>query len=100
MADIKYYDVILKPVVTEKSMNAMAEKKYTFLVHPEANKTMIKEAVEKMFEGAKVAKVNTINVNGKYRRQGIKGGYTPDWKKAIVTLTEDSKSIEFFDSMM
>ena len=62
MADIKYYDVILKPVITEKSMAGMGEKKYTFLVHPEANKSMIKEAVEKMFDGAKVKKVNTINV--------------------------------------
>ena len=61
MAQIKYYDVILKPVLTEKSMNAMAEKKYTFLVHPEASKGQIKEAVEKMFEGAKVSKVNTMN---------------------------------------
>ena len=61
MADIKYYDVILKPVVTEKSMNSMAEKKYTFLVHTEATKSMIKEAVEKMFEGTKVARVNTMN---------------------------------------
>ena len=65
MADIKYYDVILKPVITEKSMAGMGEKKYTFLVHPEANKTQIKEAVEKMFEGAKVAKVNTLNADGK-----------------------------------
>ena len=64
MADIKYYDVILKPVVTEKSMNAMAEKKYTFLVHPSATKNQIKEAVEKMFEGTKVAKVNTMNNDG------------------------------------
>ncbi len=62
MADIKYYDVILKPVITEKSMAGMGEKKYTFLVHTEANKSQIKEAVEKMFEGAKVKKVNTINV--------------------------------------
>ena len=100
MADIKYYDVILKPVITEKSMNAMAEKKYTFLVHPEATKSQIKEAVEKMFEGTEVAKVNTMNVNGRYKRQGLNGGYTADWKKAIVTLTEDSKTIEFFDSMM
>ena len=65
MADIKYYDVILKPVITEKSMNAMGEKKYTFLVHPEANKTQIKEAVEKMFEGTKVKAVNTMNLDGK-----------------------------------
>ena len=63
MADIKYYDVIKKPVITEKSMNAMAEKKYTFLVHPEANKSQIKEAVEKMFPGTKVAGVNTINMD-------------------------------------
>ena len=62
MADIKYYDVILKPVITEKSMAGMGEKKYTFLVHTEANKSQIKEAVEKMFEGTKVKKVNTINV--------------------------------------
>ena len=65
MANIQYYDVILKPVITEKSMNAMAEKKYTFLVHPEANKSMIKEAVERMFEGTKVASVNTMNMDRK-----------------------------------
>ena len=83
MANIQYYDVILKPVVTEKSMNAMSEKKYTFLVHTEANKTMIKEAVEKMFPGTKVAAVSTMNLDGKT-------------KKAIVMLTEDSKEIEIF----
>ena len=70
MADIKYYDVILKPVLTEKSMNAMAEKKYTFLVHPEATKAQVKEAVEKMFEGTKVKSVNTINNDGKKKRRG------------------------------
>ena len=64
MADIKYYDVILKPVITEKSMNQMAEKKYTFLVHPQATKSQVKEAVEKMFEGTKVASVNTMNCEG------------------------------------
>ena len=69
MADIKYYDVIKKPVITEKSMNAMAEKKYTFLVHPEANKSQIKEAVEKMFEGTKVKSVNTMNMDGKKKRR-------------------------------
>ena len=79
MADIKYYDVILKPVITEKSMAGMGEKKYTFLVHTEANKSMIKEAVEKMFDGAKVKRVNTM--------------------KAIVTLTEDSKDIELFTGL-
>ena len=82
MADIKYYDVILKPVITEKSMAGMGEKKYTFLVHPEANKTQIKEAVEKMFEGAKVAKVNTVNCRGVMKRMGRNEGYTPAWKKA------------------
>ena len=96
MANVQYYDVILKPVVTEKSMNAMAEKKYTFLVHPEANKTMIKEAVEKMFEGTKVAKVNTINMDGKTKRRGNVYGKTAKRKKAIVQLTEDSADIEIF----
>ena len=99
MADIKYYDVILKPVITEKSMAGMGEKKYTFLVHPEANKTQIKEAIEKMFDGVKVAKVNTINVSGHLRRYGRFEGYTASWKKAVVTLTEDSKTIEFFESL-
>ena len=96
MADIKYYDVILKPVVTEKSMNAMAEKKYTFLVNPEANKSMIKEAVEKMFEGTKVASVNTMNNDGKNKRRGMVVGKTAKTKKAIVQLTADSKDIEIF----
>ena len=96
MANIQYYDVILKPVVTEKSMSAMAEKKYTFLVHPEANKTMIKEAVEKMFEGAKVASVNTMNMDGKKKRRGMKVGKTAKTKKAIVQLTADSADIEIF----
>ena len=96
MANVQYYDVILKPVVTEKSMNAMAEKKYTFLVHPDANKTMIKEAVERMFEGTKVAKVNTINMEGKNKRRGAVVGKTAKTKKAIVQLTEDSKDIEIF----
>ena len=99
MANIKYYDVILKPVVTEKSMNAMAEKKYTFLVHPEANKSMIKEAVEKMFEGAKVASVNTMNLDGKKKRRGMTVGKTAAAKKAIVQLTEDSADIEIFSGL-
>ena len=99
MADIKYYDVILKPVVTEKSMNAMADKKYTFLVHPEANKSMIKEAVEKMFEGAKVASVNTMNNEGKNKRRGMVVGKTAKTKKAIVQLTADSKDIEIFSGL-
>ena len=99
MANIQYYDVILEPVITEKSMNAMAEKKYTFLVHPEANKTMIKEAVEKMFEGTKVASVNTMNADGKTKRRGMKFGKTAKTKKAIVQLTADSKDIEIFSGL-
>lgn len=96
MANVQYYDVILKPVITEKSMAGMGDKKYTFLVHPEANKTMIKEAVEKMFEGTKVARVNTINMDGKSKRRGMTVGKTAKTKKAIVWLTEDSKEIEIF----
>jgi large subunit ribosomal protein L23 len=96
MANIQYYDVILKPVVTEKSMNLMGNKEYTFLVHPEANKTMIKEAVEKMFEGTKVQRVNTMNIGGKKKRRGMVVGKTAKTKKAIVKLTEDSKDIEIF----
>ena len=99
MAALQYYDVILEPVLTEKSMNAMGEKKYTFFVHPEANKTQIKEAVEKMFDGAKVAKVNTLNANGKLKRRGMTYGRTAKVKKAIVQLTEDSKDIEIFQGL-
>ena len=99
MANVQYYDVILKPVITEKSMAAMGEKKYTFLVHPEANKTMIKEAVEKMFEGAKVKTVNTMNLDGKTKRRGKTFGKTAKTKKAVVTLTEDSKDIEIFEGL-
>ena len=99
MANIQYYDVILKPLVTEKSMNQMGEKKYTFLVHPEANKTMIKDAVERMFEGTKVKSVNTMNLDGKLKRRGRTFGYTAKRKKAIVTLTEDSKDIEIFEGL-
>ena len=96
MAAIQYYDVILKPVVTEKSMAGMGEKKYTFLVHPEANKSQIKEAVEKMFEGTKVESVNTMNMDGKNKRRGMVYGKTAKTKKAIVNLTADSKEIEIF----
>ena len=99
MANIQYYDVILKPVVTEKSMELMGEKKYTFLVHPEATKSQIKEAVEKMFEGTKVARVNTMNLEGKNRRRGMVVGKTAKTKKAIVQLTEDSKEIEIFEGL-
>ena len=99
MADIRYYDVILKPIVTEKSMNAMGEKKYTFMVHPEANKSQVKEAVEKMFEGTKVKSVNTMNMDGKNKRRGMVVGKTAKSKKAIVALTEDSKDIEIFEGL-
>ena len=97
MADIKYYDVILKPVITEKSMNAMTNKEYTFLVHTEATKSQIKDAVEKMFEGTKVERVNTMNLDGKKRRRGTTVGKTAKTKKAIVKLTEASKEIEIFE---
>ena len=99
MADIKYYDVLLKPVITEKSMELMSERKYTFLVHPDANKIQIREAVEKMFEGVKVAKVNTMNNRGKNKRRGYTTGRTADTKKAIVTLKQESKDIEFFEGI-
>ena len=88
MANIQYYDVILKPVVTEKSMELMGEKKYTFLVHPEATKSQVKEAVEKMFDGAKVKSVNTMQF-----------GKTAKSKKAVVQLTADSADIEIFQGL-
>ena len=99
MASIQYYDVIIRPVITEKSMSDMGENKYTFLVHPEANKTPIKEAVEKMFEGTKVKSVNTINSDGKKKRRGMVVGKTAKTKKAIVALTEESKDIEIFEGL-
>ena len=94
------HDVIIKPIITEKTMGAMPSKKYTFKVSKEAGKIEIAKAVEEVFPGTKVAKVNTMNVRGRKRRQGYNVGYTPSWKKAIVTLTEDSKEIEFFNDMM
>ncbi|MDD6451131.1 50S ribosomal protein L23 [Lachnospiraceae bacterium YH-ros2228] len=99
MANVQYYDTIIRPVVTEKSMSMMGDKKYTFLVHKDANKTMIKEAVEKMFDGVKVKSVNTINVLGKNKRRGAVTGRTAATKKAVVTLTEDSKEIEIFEGL-
>ena len=99
MADIKYYDVILKPVITEKSMAGMGDKKYTFYVHTDANKSQIKEAVEKMFDGAKVKSVSTMNLDGKNRRRGVVTGKTAKKKKAVVQLTEDSKEIEIFSGL-
>ena len=99
MADLKYYDVILKPVITEKSMNAMADKKYTFLVHPDATKSQVKEAVEKMFAGTKVASVNTMNYDGKTKRRGKTFGKKAKTKKAIVKLTAESTDIEIYEDL-
>ena len=96
MADLKYYDIILKPIVTEKSMAMMSDKKYTFSVNPDATKPQIKEAVEKMFTGTKVDSVNTINMDGKTRRRGNTSGKTSKVKKAIVQLTADSAEIDLF----
>jgi large subunit ribosomal protein L23 len=92
------HDIIIKPIVTEASMNAMADKKYTFVVNKKSNKTEIKNAVEKVF-GVKVASVNTMNMLGKNKRMGVHVGKKADWKKAIVTLTEESKTIEFFEGI-
>lgn len=92
-------DIILRPVITENSMDGIADRKYTFEVAKDANKIEIAKAVEELF-GVKVSKVNTINVDGKLRSYGRFEGYTASRKKAIVTLTEDSKAIEFFDGMM
>ena len=99
MAELKYYDVIQKPIVTEKSMSAMAEKKYTFQVHVDATKSQIKDAVEKMFEGPKVASVNTINYDGKKKRRGMVVGKTAKSKKAYVQLTAESADIELFEGL-
>ena len=92
-------EIILAPVITEESMMGVADKKYAFKVDKDATKVDIKKAVEQLF-GVKVAKVNTLNVKGHLRRYGRFEGYTSAWKKAVVTLTEDSKTIEFFDGMM
>ncbi|MGN1418636.1 MAG: 50S ribosomal protein L23 [Acutalibacteraceae bacterium] len=93
------HDIILKPIITEESMMGTALKKYTFKVAKDANKAEIAKAVEEAF-GVKVAKVNTINCRGHLRRYGRFEGYTSAWKKAIVTLTEDSDTIEFFDGLL
>ena len=92
------YDIILKPVITEQSMEAADEKKYVFMVATDANKVEIKKAVEEIF-GVKVAKVQTLRTMGKTKRMGVHVGKRADFKKAVVTLTEDSKSIEFFEGM-
>ena len=93
------YDIIKKPVLTEKSYDAMAEKKFTFEVAISANKTEIKNAIEEIFEGVKVESVNTMRILGKMKRQGRTQGRTPEVKKAIVTLKKDSKAIPFFEGM-
>ena len=93
------HDIILKPVITEESMMGTAFKKYTFKVAKDANKAEIKAAVEEVF-GVKVAKVNTLNCKGHLRRYGRYEGYTSAWKKAIVTLTEESDTIDFFDGLL
>ena len=93
-------DIIIRPIITEHSMDCLAQGKYTFKVAKSANKIEIAKAVEKLFKGVKVAKVNTISVRGKKKRMGRFEGYTPSWKKAIVTLAEGSKTIEFFDGMI
>ena len=92
-------DIIVRPIITEKSMAGLGMKKYTFEVAKSATKVDIARAVEELF-GVKVSKVNTLNVRGHFRRQGRSEGYTTAWKKAVVTLTEDSKTIEFFEGMM
>ena len=93
------YDIIKKPVLTEKSYQDMAEKKFTFQVDVRANKTEIKQALESIFEGVKVESVNTMRTIGKVKRQGRTCGRTPEVKKAIVTLKKDSKPIPFFEGM-
>ena len=95
----KAYDIIKKPVLTEKSYADMADKKFTFEVAVNANKTEIKAAIEEIFEGVKVESVNTMRILGKMKRQGRTQGRTPEVKKAIVTLKKDSKNIPFFEGM-
>ena len=92
-------DIIIKPIITEESMTGIMMKKYTFKVAKDAGKIEIKKAVEELFPGTKVEKVNTMNVHGRFRRQGLHSGYTAASKKAVVTLTKDSKEIEFFNNM-
>ena len=92
-------DIIIRPLITENSMDMIAERKYSFEVAKDATKPEIARAVETMFEGTKVAAVNTINMKAKTKRVRYQAGKTAAWKKAIVTLTEDSKSIEFFEGM-
>ena len=94
------HDIIIRPIITERSMKGIGENKYTFEVAKTANKIEIKDAVEKCFPGTKVEAVNTMRVRGRHRRQGLHEGTTPSWKKAIVTMAKDSKPIEFFEGLM
>ena len=94
-----YADIIVRPLITEKSMDGVAEKRYSFEVKKSATKADIAAAVEAMFKKTKVVKVNTINMKKKPKRYGVHFGYTSEWKKAIVTLSEDSAPIAFFESM-
>ena len=94
------YDIVIRPIITERSMASVADKKYVFEVAKDAGKIEIKNAVEQIF-GVKVAKVNTLNMQGKEKRTGrYPAGRRPSWKKAMVTLTADSKTIEFFEGMV
>ena len=93
------YDIIVKPIITEQSMEETAEKKYVFQVAIDANKIEIKKAVEEIF-GVKVEKVNTIRMDGKEKRMGVHVGRRANWKKAMVKLTADSKTIELFEGMV
>ena len=93
------HDIIIRPIITEKTMGGMPDKKYTFKVAKSSGKIEIAKAVEEVFK-VKVEKVNTVNVRGRLRRRGRTQGYTPDWKKAYVTLKKDSKGIEFFEGMV
>jgi len=96
MANLKYYDIIFKPIMTEEAMKMFADKKYCFYVHPDANKVQVKEAVEKLFDGVKVKRVNIMNLKGKIRRRGRIVGKTNKRKKAIIFLSGESKEIELF----
>ncbi len=96
MADLKYYDIIFKPIMTEEAMKMFADKKYCFYVHPDANKAQVKEAIEKLFDGVKVKRVNIMNLKGKIKRRERIVGKTNKRKKAIIFLSGESKEIELF----
>ena len=96
---MNYHEIIIRPVLTEKSYDMIGSKTYTFIVDKRANRTEVKEAVEAVFAGVEVDKVNIVNKTGKVKRQGLHEGRRPSTKKAYVTLKENSKGIEFFDSM-